>query len=97
VEIKAGIVQGDDGVLIANRLPEALPFVDEVAHVEKVPLDMLAAVEVAPQGQAVKQLEQPVRYCYVVLALVRGDGARDPDLQGARRAPLGGRDPHAGG
>ena len=59
VEIKAGIVQGDDGVLIANRLPEALPFVDEVAHVEKVPLDMLAAVEVAPQGQAVKQLSNP--------------------------------------
>jgi hypothetical protein len=28
-----------------------LPFVDEVAHVEKVPLDMLAAVEVAPQGR----------------------------------------------
>jgi diol dehydratase reactivase alpha subunit len=59
VEIKAGIVQGDDGVLIANRLPETLPFVDEVAHVEKVPLDMLAAVEVAPQGQAVKQLSNP--------------------------------------
>ncbi len=59
VEVKAGIVQGDDGVLIANRLPEALPFVDEVAHIEKVPLDMLAAVEVAPQGRAVQQLSNP--------------------------------------
>jgi diol dehydratase reactivase alpha subunit len=59
VEVQAGIVQGDDGVLIANRLPETLPFVDEVAHIEKVPLDMLAAVEVAPPGQAVQQLSNP--------------------------------------
>ncbi len=50
VEVRAGLVQGDDGVLISNRLPTPLPFVDEVSHVEKVPLDMLAAVEVAPQG-----------------------------------------------
>jgi diol dehydratase reactivase alpha subunit len=59
VEVKAGIIQGNDGVLIANRLPEPLPFVDEVAHVDKVPLDMLAAVEVAPQGHAVRQLSNP--------------------------------------
>lgn len=59
VEVKAGIVQGNDGVLIANRLPDPLPFVDEVAHVDKVPLGMLAAVEVAPQGHAVRQLSNP--------------------------------------
>ncbi|QIN79554.1 diol dehydratase reactivase subunit alpha [Rubrobacter marinus] len=59
VEVQAGIVQGNDGVLISNRLPTPLPFVDEVAHVEKVPLGMLAAVEVAPQGQAVRQLSNP--------------------------------------
>lgn len=58
-DVQAGIVQGNDGVLISNRLPSPLPFVDEVAHVEKVPLDMLAAVEVAPQGQAVRQLSNP--------------------------------------
>ena len=59
VQIEAGIVQGDDGVLIVNRLPKPLPFVDEVAHVDKVPLDMLAAVEVAPQGHSVRQLSNP--------------------------------------
>lgn len=59
VEVEAGIVQGNDGVLISNRLPKPLPFVDEVAHVEKVPLDMLAAVEVAPKGHAVRQLSNP--------------------------------------
>lgn len=59
VEVEAGIVQGNDGVLIANRLPEPVPFVDEVAHVDKVPLDMLAAVEVAPKGHTVRQLSNP--------------------------------------
>ncbi|CAA9484528.1 MAG: Propanediol dehydratase reactivation factor large subunit [uncultured Rubrobacteraceae bacterium] len=59
VEVRAGIVQGNDGVLISNRLPSPLPFVDEVAHVDKVPLNMLAAVEVAPQGQGVRQLSNP--------------------------------------
>lgn len=59
VGIQAGIIQGDDGVLIANRLPSSLPFVDEVSHIDKVPLDMLAAVEVAPQGLAVRQLSNP--------------------------------------
>lgn len=59
VEVEAGIVQGNDGVLISNRLPTTLPFVDEVAHVDKVPLDMLAAVEVAPQGHTVRQLSNP--------------------------------------
>lgn len=59
VGIQAGIIQGDDGVLIANRLTSPLPFVDEVSHIDKVPLDMLAAVEVAPQGLAVRQLSNP--------------------------------------
>ncbi len=59
VEVEAGIIQGNDGVLISNRLSTSLPFVDEVAHVEKVPLDMLAAVEVARQGHTVRQLSNP--------------------------------------
>lgn len=59
VEVQAGIIQGNDGVLISNRLSTSLPFVDEVAHVEKVPLDMLAAVEVARQGHTVRQLSNP--------------------------------------
>ncbi|WP_348761462.1 diol dehydratase reactivase subunit alpha [uncultured Salinisphaera sp.] len=59
VPIVAGIAQKDDGVLIVNRLPEALPFVDEVGRIDKVPLGMLAAVEVAPQGHAVRELSNP--------------------------------------
>lgn len=59
VPVQGGIVQGDDGVLIANRLGQPLPFVDEVAHIDRVPLNMMAAVEVAPQGQSVRQLSNP--------------------------------------
>ncbi len=59
VDVQGGIAQADDGVLITNRLPKVLPFVDEVALIDRVPLDMLAAVEVAPQGQAVRQLSNP--------------------------------------
>jgi len=59
VQVQGGIVQADDGVLIANRLGQPLPFVDEVAHIDRVPLNMMAAVEVAPQGQAVRQLCNP--------------------------------------
>jgi diol dehydratase reactivase alpha subunit len=59
VDVRGGIVQADDGVLIANRLPKPLPFVDEVALIEQVPMNMLAAVEVAEQGQVVRQLSNP--------------------------------------
>jgi diol dehydratase reactivase alpha subunit len=59
IDVQGGIVQSDDGVLIANRLPKMLPFVDEVGLVDHVPLNMLAAVEVAAQGQVVRQLSNP--------------------------------------
>ncbi len=59
VDVRGGVAQADDGVLIANRLPKALPFVDEVAHVERVPLGMLAAVEVASPGHTIRQLSNP--------------------------------------
>lgn len=59
VEVQGGIVQSDDGVLIANRLPKILPFVDEVGLIEQVPLNMLAAVEVGDHGQVIRQLCNP--------------------------------------
>jgi diol dehydratase reactivase alpha subunit len=59
VDITGGIVQSNDGVLIANRIPKILPFVDEVQLIDKVPQNMLAAIEVAPQGQVIRQLSNP--------------------------------------
>lgn len=59
VDVRGAIVQADDGVLIANRLPKTLPVVDEVRLVEHIPLNMLAAVEVAEHGQTIRQLSNP--------------------------------------
>lgn len=56
VDVRGAIVQRDDARLIANRLSAPLPIVDEVALVERVPLDMDAAVEVAAPGRTISTL-----------------------------------------
>ncbi len=58
-DVQGGIVQADDGVLIANRVAKPLPFVDEVRLIDHVPLNILAAVEVAEHGQGIRQLSNP--------------------------------------
>lgn len=58
-KITGSILQGDDGVLINNRLENKIPIVDEVAYIDKIPHMMLAAVEVAGKGQAISQLSNP--------------------------------------
>ncbi|MDD4691270.1 diol dehydratase reactivase subunit alpha [Eubacterium aggregans] len=59
IYVNGAIVQRDDGVLINNRLKTPIPIVDEVALIEKVPLGMRAAVEVASPGAVVEQLSNP--------------------------------------
>lgn len=59
INIAAAVVQRDDGVLINNRLEKKIPIVDEVMLLEKVPLGMKAAVEVAEQGGVVENLSNP--------------------------------------
>lgn len=59
VFVNGAIVQRDDGVLINNRLKHKIPIVDEVSLIEKVPIGMKAAVEVASPGQVVEQLSNP--------------------------------------
>lgn len=59
VNITAVIAQKDDGVLINNRLNKKIPIVDEVGLVDKVPLGMLCAVEVAGVGGVVEVLSNP--------------------------------------
>lgn len=57
--ILGAIVQKDEGTLINNRLKREIPIVDEVRQIEKVPLDMLCAVEVASPGYSIEQLSNP--------------------------------------
>ena len=59
ISIKAAIIQKDDGVLINNRLTDPIPIVDEVTFIDKVPLGMLAAVEVAALGESLRVLSNP--------------------------------------
>jgi diol dehydratase reactivase alpha subunit len=56
VDVVAAILAGDDAVLVTNRLTRPIPVVDEVSAVEKVPLGMLAAVEVAAPGRTIRTL-----------------------------------------
>ncbi|ASN59241.1 diol dehydratase reactivase subunit alpha [Latilactobacillus curvatus] len=58
-QITAAILQADDGVLVNNRLDKVIPIVDEVAYIDKIPLDMLATVEVADKGKVITQLSNP--------------------------------------
>lgn len=57
--VTAAIIQRDDGVLIHNRLEHPIPIVDEVSLVDKVPMGMKAAVEVAAAGGVVEVLSNP--------------------------------------
>ncbi|UCG13551.1 MAG: diol dehydratase reactivase subunit alpha [Deltaproteobacteria bacterium] len=58
-DIAGAIVRKDDAVLINNRLHRPIPIVDEVAHVERVPVGMIAAVEVAGPGKTIEKLSNP--------------------------------------
>ena len=59
LEVTGAILQADDGVLVHNRLARKIPIVDEVRLIEKVPLGMLAAIEVADVGRIVETLSNP--------------------------------------
>ncbi len=54
--VVAAVLAGDDAVLVSNRLDTPVPVVDEVSAVEKVPLGMRAAVEVAGPGRTIRTL-----------------------------------------
>ncbi|UPH48668.1 diol dehydratase reactivase subunit alpha [Listeria innocua] len=58
-QITAAILQADDGVLVHNRLNHKIPIVDEVGFIDKVPVEMLAAVEVAAPGKVIETISNP--------------------------------------
>ncbi|MEF3089395.1 diol dehydratase reactivase subunit alpha [Enterobacter sp. 10-1] len=53
------ILQRDDGVLVSNRLEKIAPVIDEVRHIDRIPLGMLAAIEVAVPGKVIETLSNP--------------------------------------
>ncbi|MCB0910762.1 MAG: diol dehydratase reactivase subunit alpha [Propionibacteriaceae bacterium] len=59
LQVTGAILQRDDGVLVHNRLTHKVPIVDEVSLIDKVPLGMLAAIEVAEVGRIIETLANP--------------------------------------
>lgn len=58
-KITGAILQADDGVLVNNRLNNKIPIIDEVTHIDKVPLGMEAAIEVVEPGRVISELSNP--------------------------------------
>lgn len=58
-EINGIIMQRDDGVLVSNRLERPRPIVDEVRFIDRIPMGMWAAVEVALPGKVIDTLSNP--------------------------------------
>lgn len=58
-QISGAIVQRDEAVLIQNRIHKAIPIVDEVKYIEKIPLGMMCAIEVATEGMNIQTLSNP--------------------------------------
>ncbi|HCK6019680.1 propanediol dehydratase reactivase alpha subunit PduG [Salmonella enterica] len=58
-QITGVILQRDDSVLVSNRLEKSLPIVDEVLYIDRIPLGMLAAIEVAVPGKVIETLSNP--------------------------------------
>lgn len=81
------ILQKDDGVLVSNRLEKVIPIVDEVAQIEKVPLGMLAAIEVAAGGETIKVLSNP----YGLATLFHLTPAETKDIIPVSRSLIGNR------
>ena len=59
VNITGAILQEDDGTLLNNRLNKKIPIIDEVRMIEKVPLGLQCAIEVAPIGSVIHTLSNP--------------------------------------
>lgn len=86
-KVTAAIVQRDDGVLINNRLEHKIPIVDEVSLVDRVPVGMLAAVEVAGAGGVVELLSNP----YGIATLFSLDPEQTKQVVPIARALIGNR------
>ena len=86
-KITAAILQNDDAVLVDNRLNEKIPIVDEVGMIDKVPVNMLAAVEVAGSGQVISQLSNP----YGIATLFNLNSEETRNIVPVSRALIGNR------
>jgi diol dehydratase reactivase alpha subunit len=57
--LKGAIVQKDDAVLISNRVAIKIPIIDEVKYIDRIPIGVECAVEVAKPGYCISTLSNP--------------------------------------
>ncbi|EAR4439339.1 diol dehydratase reactivase subunit alpha [Salmonella enterica] len=81
------ILQQDDGVLVSNRLEKPLPIVDEVRYIDRIPLGMLAAIEVAVPGKVIETLSNP----YGIATVFNLNSEETKDIVPMARALIGNR------
>ncbi|MDE8682299.1 diol dehydratase reactivase subunit alpha, partial [Blautia schinkii] len=74
LDIRGLILQADEAVLVENRLNKKIPIFDEVSHIDKVPDEKLAAIEVALQGTCIRMLSNP--YGFATLLGLDADETR---------------------
>ncbi|MBS2701568.1 propanediol dehydratase reactivase alpha subunit PduG [Salmonella enterica subsp. enterica serovar 1,4,[5],12:i:-] len=86
-QITGVILQRDDGVLVSNRLEKSLPIVDEVLYIDRIPLGMLAAIEVAVPGKVIETLSNP----YGIAAVFNLNADETKNIVPMARALIGNR------
>ncbi|HHR5388619.1 TPA: propanediol dehydratase reactivase alpha subunit PduG [Salmonella enterica subsp. enterica] len=86
-QITGVILQRDDGVLVSNRLEKSLPIVDEVLYIDRIPLGMLAAIEVAVPGKVIETLSNP----YGIATVFNLNGDETKNIVPMARALIGNR------
>jgi diol dehydratase reactivase alpha subunit len=59
LDVRGLILQADEAVLVENRLTKAMPIVDEVRHISRIPEGKTAAIEVALPGSSIRMLSNP--------------------------------------
>lgn len=57
--IKGIILEKDEAVLVFNRLKQKVPVIDEINQINKVPMGVLTAIEVAIKGNSITNLSNP--------------------------------------
>lgn len=87
IRIEGAILKKDDGVLVCNRLDRKIPIVDEVEMIDRVPLGMACAVEVAPAGACIDLLSNP----YGIATVFGLDADETKQIMPIARALIGNR------
>ncbi|EBO3989347.1 diol dehydratase reactivase subunit alpha [Salmonella enterica] len=86
-QLTGAILQQDDGVLVSNRLEKPLPVVDEVRYIDRIPLGMLAAIEVAVPGKVIETLSNP----YGIATVFNLNSEETKNIMPMARALIGNR------